>query len=83
MKNLEIGNSKPNYDIGNYEIIYNTGVLKSNLRDYNDVQILVRGHITVTIQVAYKTCAPFIRYITKKDGTTIDDAEDLHLIMLM
>ena len=30
------------------EIIYNTEVLKSNLCDYNDAYILVRGDITVT-----------------------------------
>ena len=31
-----------NYDAGN-EIIYNTEVLQSNLCDYNDAYILVRG----------------------------------------
>ena len=32
----------------NNEIIYNTEVSKSNLRDYSDAYILVKGDITVT-----------------------------------
>ena len=75
-------NSKANYGTGN-EITYNTEVLKSNLCDYNDAYILVRGDITVTAadatQVTFKNCASF----TKIDGTTIDDAEDLDLVMPM
>ena len=78
--------SNANYDAGN-EIIYNTEVLKSNLCDYNDAYILVRGDITVTAagvtKVAFKNCAPFTKCITKIDGTTIDDAEDLDLVMPM
>ena len=38
--------SKANYEAGN-EITYYTKVLKSNLCDYNDAYILVRGDITV------------------------------------
>ena len=39
-------NSKANYGLAN-EIIYDTEVLKSNLFDYNDAYILVRGDITI------------------------------------
>ena len=78
--------SKTNYCIGN-EIIYNTKVLKSNLRDYNDVIILGRGNITITgdqvTQVALTNCAPFTNCITKINRTTIDDAKDLDLVMPM
>ena len=35
------------YDLRN-EIIYNTEVLKSNLCDYDNAYILVRGNITIT-----------------------------------
>ena len=35
------------------------------------------------IQVAFKKYAPFTKCITKIDGTTIDDAEDLDLVMPM
>ena len=72
--------SNANYAIGN-EIIYNKEVLKSNFRDYNDSYIEVRGDITVTAapatQRAFKNCAPVTKCITKIDGITIDDAEDL------
>ena len=67
--------SNTNCDVGN-EIIYNTEVLKSNLCDYNDACILVRGDITVTAAPptqVFKNCAPFTKWITKIDGTTIDD----------
>ena len=62
-------------------------VLKSNICDYNDTYILVRCDITITAagatQVAFKNCAPFTKCITKIDGTTIDDAEDLDLVRPM
>ena len=44
--NVANDQSNANYDVGN-EIIYNTEVLKSNLRDFNDAYILVRDDITV------------------------------------
>ena len=84
--NIVNDQSNTNYNVGN-ENIYNAEVLKSNLCDYSDVYILVRGDITVirhqVTQVAFKSCAPFINCITKIDGTTIDDAEDLDLVMPM
>ena len=70
--------------VGN-EIIYNTEVLKSNLCHCNDAYILVRGDITVTAalatQVSFKNFAPFTKCITKIDGTTINYAEDLDLVV--
>ena len=47
-----------------------------------------RGDIITTvhknpISVAFKNCGPFIKCITKIDGTTIDDADDLDLVMLI
>ena len=63
-------------------------MLKSNRCDYSDACNLVRGDITIIgrnfpIEVTSKNCAPFIKCITKIDYTTIDDAEDLDLVMLM
>ena len=59
--------------------IYSMDVLKSNLCNYNDVYILFRVNITIkrpiVTQVAFKTCARFIEYITKID------AEDIDLVM--
>ena len=74
------------YDVGN-EVIYNIEVIKSNLCDYNDVYILERGDITiagnVAARVTFKNCVPFTKCITKIDGTTTDDAEDLNLVIRM
>ena len=59
-----------NYNVAN-EIINNTEVLRSDLCDYNNAYILVRGHIIdiehKEIQVAFKNCASFTKYITKID----------------
>ena len=78
--------SKTNYDVG-IKITYNTEVLKFNACDYNNVYILVRGDITVIVapaaQISFNTCIPFTKCITKVDGTTVDDAEDLDLVMPM
>ena len=43
--NIVNDNSKSSYDVGN-KIIYTTEVLKSNLCNYNDAHILVRGDVT-------------------------------------
>ena len=78
--------SNASYDAGN-EIIHNTEVLKSNLCNYNNACILVRGDITVLQdngnQVAFKYCGSFVTCITRIDGTTIDDAQDSVLVMPM
>ena len=80
------GQSNANYSTWN-ELIFNTEVLKSSLEDYYEVYILVRGNITIlednATQVAFKNCAPFVKCITKIDGTAIDIAKDLDLVMLM
>ena len=66
--NIANDNAKANYSIG-IEVIYNTEVLKSNLCDYNDAYIFVRGNITrighQATQVAFKNCAPFTKCIEK------------------
>ena len=73
------------------EIIYNTEVLKSNLCDYNDyISVIgdVHNRFIIGAQnnlmpVAFKNYAPFTKCIKKDDGTTIDDTEDLDLVMPM
>ena len=45
--NIVNDQSNANYDAGN-KIIYDTEVLKSNLCDFNDLYILVRGDIVTT-----------------------------------
>ena len=47
--------------------------------------MLVRVDISIigynVTQVAFNSFAPFIMWITKIDGTTIDNAEDLDLVI--
>ena len=61
--------------------------MKSDLCDYNDHYILVKGDITFTatseIKVSFKICAPFIKCITKIYETRTDDAQDLPFVMSM
>ena len=78
--------SNVNYSVGGNEIINSTEVLKSNLCDYNDYCILVRGDITIAghnlgTQVAFKNCAQITNCIKQNDGTMIDDTEDLNLVV--
>ena len=61
-------------------------MLKINFCDCNDAYILVRGDIITKAHnnpVGFKSCAPFTKCITKIDGSTIDNAEDLYLVMLI
>ena len=66
-------------------------MLKSDLCDYSDAYIVVKGTITVTDQddvkrnksVAFKNNAPFINCISKINGVQIDNAEDLDVVMSM
>ena len=77
--NIVNDQSNASYDVGN-KISYNTQALKSNLCDYNDAYILVRGDIVTTAHnnltpVAFKNCELFIKCIIKIDGTTIEDLD--------
>ena len=58
--------------------MYNTEVLESNLCDYNDAYILVKEDIA---KIGHEVTQ--VVFITKIDGTTIDDAEDLDLVIPM
>ena len=82
--NIVNDQSIANYDAGN-KVIYNTEVLKSNLFDYSEASILVKYDITIighqVTQVAFKNCALFTNSITKIDGTTINDTENLDLVI--
>ena len=86
-KNIVNHQSNANYRVGN-EIIYSLEVLKSELCDYKNAYTPVRSNITVigrnyATEIAVTNCAPFIKCITKVDGTAIDDAKDLDLVMPM
>ena len=76
--------SEKNYNV-NKEIRTKTPMLRSDLCDFSDAYIVVKGVITVTSpnnakrnkSVTFKNNAPFINYITKINGIKIDNAEDL------
>ena len=66
-------------------------ILRSDLCDFSDVYIVVKGDIIVTEPdnakrnkaVAFKNNAPFINCISKINGIKIDNAEDLDIVMPM
>ena len=82
--------SEGNYNV-NKEIRIKTSMLRSDLCDFSDAYIVVKGDITVTNPnnakrnkaVAFKNNAPFINCISKINGIKIDNAEDLDVVMPM
>ena len=80
------------------DIKFKTTMLRSNLCDYADAYILVKGTITITGAgddaaarradernkgVIFKNCAPFINCISKINDTEIDNAQDTDVVMPM
>ena len=78
---------------GNYnvekEIRIKKSMLRSDLCDFNDAYIVVKGTITVVRpngakrnkSVAIKNTAPFINCISNINGAKMDNAEDLDVVM--
>ena len=66
-------------------------MLQSDLCDYSDAYIVVKGTITIAKgnndeydrKLAFKNNAPFIGCISKINNTLIDNAEDLYTVMPM
>ena len=67
-------------------------MLRSDLRDYSDAYIVVKGRITVdeynddktrNKKQIFKNNAPFRSCITKINNTFIDNSEDLDIVMPM
>ena len=66
-------------------------MLRSDLCDFREAYIVVKGIITVTgpdnskrnKSVVFKNNAPFINCISKINGIQTDDAEDLDVVMSM
>ena len=80
------------------DIKFKTTMLRSNLCDYADVYILVRGTITITGArnddatkqaderdkgETFKNCAPFTKCISRINNTNIDKAQDIDIVMPM
>ena len=82
--------SEKNYN-PNKEIRIKTPMLRSDLCDFSDAYIAVKGDITVTNPnsakrnkaVAFKNNAPFINCFSKINGIKTDNAEDLDVVMPM
>ena len=77
---------------------FKTVMLRSNLCDYADAYILVKGTITITGAgndaatrqaderdkgVTFKNCAPFTKCISRINNTEIDNAQDIDTVMPM
>ena len=90
-------NSLSNTYNKNKSIRFKTPMLRSNLCDYSDEYILVKGTITVNgvlngaeneilrrnRPLILKNNAPFVSCITKINGELIEDADDLDIVMAM
>ena len=85
-------NSLSNTYNENKSIRFKTPMLRSDLCDYSDAYILIKGTITVARNaprdrqnrpVILKDNAPFISCITRINGGLIEDADDLDVVMPM
>ena len=92
-------NSLSNTDNENKSIRFKTPMLRSNLCDYSDAYILVKGTITVTAPgvnndasnigdkrnrpLIFKNNALFVSCITRVNGELIENADDLDKVMSM
>ena len=92
-------NSLSNTYNENKSIKFKTPMLRSNLCDYSDAYILVKGITAVTAPGAnngannlrdkrnrpliLKNNAPFLSCITRINGELIEDADDLDIVMSM
>ena len=89
--------SEESYSTGS-DIKFKTTMLRSNLCDYADAYILVKGTITITGAgnddaakrldernkgVIFKNCAPFTKCISRINNTDIDNAQDIDIVMPM
>ena len=78
------------------DIKFKTTMLRSNLCDYADAYILVKGTITITGAgdddaakrldernkgVIFKNCAPFTKCISRINNTDIDNAKDIDIVI--
>ena len=77
------------------QIRFKKSMLRSDLCDYSDAYIVVKGDIVLTKAIgrrpvdirnrflAFKNNAPFTNYISKINNVLIDNAEDLDIVMPM
>ena len=84
------GNSEDRYKLSR-QIRFKTSILRSDLCDFSDAYIVVKGTITgadsnndaYDKRLVLKNNAPFTSCISKINNTLIHNAEDLHVVMPM
>ena len=89
--------SKESHSVGS-DIRFKSTMLRSNFCNYGDAYILAKGTITITGTgdddaakqldernkgVTFKTCTPFTKCISRINGTDIDNAQDIDIVMPM
>ena len=80
----------------NSQIKFKTAMLKSNLRDYSDAYILLKGSITINNTAAagtagnnsnkkiiFKNCARFTNCISEINNTQVHNAKDIDIVKPM
>ena len=72
------------------QIRFKTSMLQSDLCDFIDTYIVVKGNIIVTVpnndaydKLAFRNDAPFSSCISKINNTLIDNVEDLDIVISM
>ena len=95
---VEINDESKKLFSANSDIRFKTTMLRFNLCDYADAYILVKGTITITGAgadaaarqaderdkgVIFKNCAPFTKCINRINGTDIDNAQDIDIVIPM
>ena len=95
---VEINDESKEPYSANSHFKFKTTVLRSNLCDYADAYILVKGTIKITRAgaddaakrldernkgVIFKNCAPFTKRISRINGTDIDNVQDINILMPM
>ena len=87
---VEINDESPEkYD--NSNIKFKMSIIKSNLCDYSDAYIPVKGTMTIPNTVAavnntnkkviFKNCATFTNCITEINNTKVNDAENIDIVI--
>ena len=94
---VEINDESRGTYTGN-DIRFKTTMLRSNLCDYADAYILVKGTIIITATwnddaarrlderdkgVTFKNCAPFTKRISRINNRDIDNAQDIDIVLPM
>ena len=86
--------SRGKYD--NNHIKFKSSMIMSNLYDYSDIYVLVKGTLTVlnmaaggaavnntNKKVIFKNCDPFTNRITEINNTQVYEAQDIDIVMSM